>query len=126
MGEKRDQLGMKMLVLDWKIGEQEKHTTLRLQEILDAHLIERGIGKVIVRLEENDALPYTDASHHIGTTRISDDPQKGVVDRHCRVHGVKNLYITGSSIFPTGGHANPTLTTVALVLRLANYLKRHT
>jgi choline dehydrogenase-like flavoprotein len=61
--------------------------------------------------------------HHMGTTRMSDDPKRGVVDRHCRVHGMENLYVAGSSVFPTSGSANPTLTLVALTLRLADHLK---
>jgi choline dehydrogenase-like flavoprotein len=62
--------------------------------------------------------------HHMGTTRMHDDPRLGVVDRHCRVHGLANLFIAGSSVFPTGGYANPTLTIVALTERLADDLKQ--
>jgi choline dehydrogenase-like flavoprotein len=54
---------------------------------------------------------------------MSEDPQHGVVDKHCRVHGMPNLFIAGSAVFPTGGHANPTLTIVALAIRLADHLK---
>jgi choline dehydrogenase-like flavoprotein len=60
----------------------------------------------------------------MGTTRMSDDPATGVVDRDGRVHGIENLYVAGSSVFPTAGWANPTLTIVALALRLADHLKR--
>lgn len=66
---------------------------------------------------------FDSGSHHIGSTRMSDSPQKGVVDANCKVHGVDNLYISGASIFPTSSHANPTLTIVALALRLADQLK---
>jgi choline dehydrogenase-like flavoprotein len=62
-------------------------------------------------------------SHHMGTTRMNDDPKKGVVDRHCRVHGISNLFIAGSSVFPTGGSSAPTLTLVALAIRLTDHLK---
>lgn len=65
----------------------------------------------------------TGAYHHMGTTRMADDPEQGVVNRDCRVHGIDNLYIAGSSVFSTGGWANPTLTIVALSLRLADHLK---
>ena len=58
------------------------------------------------------------ASHHMGTTRMHDDPKRGVVDATCRIHGMANLYVAGSSVFPTGGFANPTLTIVALAIRL--------
>jgi choline dehydrogenase-like flavoprotein len=59
----------------------------------------------------------------MGTTRMHDDPRHGVVDRHCRVHGVSNLYVAGSSTFPSVGYANPTLTIVALAIRLADHVK---
>lgn len=62
--------------------------------------------------------------HHMGTTRMSDDPRAGVVDKNCRVHGTENLFIAGSSVFPTGGSANPTLTITQLALRLADHLKQ--
>ena len=57
--------------------------------------------------------------HHMGTTRMADDPRQGVTDREGRVHGIDNLYVAGSSLFPTGGWANPTLTILALALRTA-------
>ena len=59
----------------------------------------------------------------MGTTRMSADPRHGVVDAHCRVHGVENLYVAGSSVFATSGHANPTMTIVAMALRLADRLR---
>jgi choline dehydrogenase-like flavoprotein len=61
-------------------------------------------------------------NHHMGTTRMSDDPKSGVVDSDCRVHSVPNLYIGGSSVFATAGHANPTYTIVQLALRLGDHL----
>lgn len=61
--------------------------------------------------------------HHMGTTRMSEGPDRGVVDPDCRVHGMGNLYVAGSSVFPTGGAANPTLTIVALALRLGDRLR---
>ena len=59
----------------------------------------------------------------MGTTRMNRDPTKGVVDENCRVHSLANLYVAGSSVFPTGGVANPTLTIVTLALRLADHIK---
>ena len=59
----------------------------------------------------------------MGTTRMHADPRQGVVDADCRVHGVANLFVAGSSVFPTGGSANPTLTIIALALRLADHLQ---
>ncbi|MEM7045156.1 MAG: GMC family oxidoreductase, partial [Pseudomonadota bacterium] len=61
--------------------------------------------------------------HHMGTTRMHDDPKRGVVDADARVHGIKNLYMAGSSIFPTVGSANPTLTLLATSFKLADHLQ---
>ncbi|NJO53436.1 MAG: hypothetical protein HC829_00130 [Bacteroidales bacterium] len=67
-----------------------------------------------------------DGYHQMGATRMSADSRSGVVDTDCRVHGTINLYIAGSSVFPTTGHANPTLAAVALAVRLAQHIKsRH-
>ncbi|MVM35510.1 hypothetical protein GO755_36150 [Spirosoma sp. HMF4905] len=66
---------------------------------------------------------FNSGAHHIGTTRMSDDPRTGVVDRNAKVYGLSNLYIAGSSVFPTGGHANPTFTIIAHALLLADHLK---
>jgi len=60
----------------------------------------------------------------MGGTRMHGDPRQGVVDADARVHGIANLYVAGSSLFPTGGAANPTFTLVALALRLADHLNR--
>jgi choline dehydrogenase-like flavoprotein len=68
---------------------------------------------------------FSSRAHHLGTTRMSDSPVNGVVDSNCKVFGMSNLYVAGSSIFPTGGHANPTLTLIALTLRLADHLKKN-
>jgi len=63
--------------------------------------------------------------HHLGTTRMSASPRTGVVDANCRVHSVANLYVAGGAVFATSGQANPTLTIVALALRLADHLQHH-
>ena len=87
---------------------------MRLHDLLDSHLRRNGLGRLDHSSAPFGELKYTDASHHLGTTRMSADPRDGVVDEHCRVHGVANLFIAGSGVFPTAGHANPTLTIVAL------------
>jgi choline dehydrogenase-like flavoprotein len=63
--------------------------------------------------------------HHIGTTRMSEDPRYGVVNRNCKVHDIDNLFCAGSSVFATAGYANPTLTICALARRLAQHLTEH-
>ena len=76
--------------------------------------------------DKDDTMPsFTSGGwHHMGTTRMSDNPQTGVVDANCKVHGINNLYIAGSSCYPTGGSVNPTLTVVALALRLSDHIKK--
>jgi choline dehydrogenase-like flavoprotein len=59
----------------------------------------------------------------MGTTRMNGDPKLGVVDTDCKVHGVDNLFVAGSSVFPTSGAANPTYTILALALRLSEHLR---
>jgi choline dehydrogenase-like flavoprotein len=66
----------------------------------------------------------TDQFHHIGTARMNDSPRAGVVDRNCQVHGLSNFYLGGSAVFPTSGHSNPTLTIIALCMRMADRLKQ--
>lgn len=124
LDNEKDKLGMRKLVLDWKLSNRSLSSSLRLMRLLDEHFRSRGAGFVEEDLAELKDLPYTDASHHLGTTRMSADPKSGVVNADCQVHGVNNLYIAGSSIFPTAGHANPTLTIAAMSLRLADYLKK--
>ena len=62
-------------------------------------------------------------NHHMGTTRMHNDPRRGVVDANSKLHGVNNLFVAGSAVFPTYGASNPTLNLIALVLRLADHLK---
>ena len=119
LGEKLDALGVPRLVFDWRIPDAVHASLFRLQEEIGRALARSNLG----RLEPGQGMPcYTDASHHMGTTRMHPDPQRGVVDTDCRLHGTANLWIASSSVFPTCGHANPTLTILALVLRLAEHL----
>jgi choline dehydrogenase-like flavoprotein len=85
----------------------------------DIHYDEAGLRQYL----RSRLTSFNSSSHHIGTTRMSDDPQTGVVDRRSKVYGLANLYVVGSSVFPTGGHANPTFTIVAHALFLADQLK---
>jgi len=86
-----------------------------------------GLGRLQLMLSEDD-MEWPDdlggGAHHMGTTRMHTDPREGVVDANACVHGVANLFLAGSSVFPTSGAAHPTLTVVALAVRLADHLKR--
>ncbi len=125
----RDALGMQRIALDWRLSEIDKITVRTMMEMFAAELGRVGLG----RMRLDDWLVADDKTwsedlgwgyHHMGTTRMSDDPRTGVVDANCQVHGIDGLHIAGSSVFPTCGYVNPTLSIVALAVRLGDHLKR--
>lgn len=118
----RDELGVPRTQLDWRISSIDWESAARAVEILGGAFGRAGLGRLRTLVGERQ--DWRGDWHHIGTTRMSDDPTRGVVDRNCRVHGAANLFIAGSSVFPTAGSSAPTLTIVALALRLADHLKR--
>ena len=75
-----------------------------------------------MNFETNSNMKILDVSHHSGTTRMSNNKNDGVVDKNCKVHKIQNLFVAGSSVFPTAGHAYPTLTITQLSLRLGDYI----
>lgn len=125
LAEERDALGLRKIRLDWQLTEFDRRSLVRHLKNLATEIGALGIGRMRVDVEDPDNWPafVMGGGHHMGTTRMADDPTRGVVDRNCRVHGLDNLYVMGGSVFPTGGAANPTLTIVALTLRLAEHLK---
>ena len=129
LAKQTDVLGMPLLRIDWRIGELERRSVARLNELIGLELRRTGSFEHFrnnhLLDDTNWRSQFIDRAHPSGTTRMSDYPKQGVVDRNCKVHGVDGLYIAGSSVFPTAGHANPTLTIVALAIRLADWLKRH-
>ena len=126
----KDALGVPRVVLNWQMTAMEKRSIRTLYDIIGRQAGSAGIGRVRVKdwLKDDNDDTWPDILgggwHHMGTTRMHDDPNKGVVDANCRVHGIQNLYVAGSSCFTTGGTANPTLTLVALSMRLADHLKK--
>jgi choline dehydrogenase-like flavoprotein len=126
LADAKDELGCPRGALHWRLSAIDKRTAHRAHEILAEEFRRAGMGRLRSSLgEENDPWPASlrGARHHMGTTRMHTAPRRGVVDPDSRVHGIANLYIAGSSVFPTSGSANPTLTIVALALGLAEHLK---
>lgn len=119
LDEDKDAFGMHRAKLDWRLVPEDFDSLDRAYGLLRNQAMIPG---VIVRRHAVER-SVTGASHHIGTTRMHRNPKFGVVDSDCRVHSVPNLFIAGSSVFPTTGWAPPTLTIVALALRLARVLK---
>lgn len=126
LSDRRDALGERAALLDWRLTERDRTAWGDGLRLLGDALAEARLGRLDLVLDEAAALDrLRGGRHQMGTTRMSTDPRHGVVDAECRVHGIANLFIAGSSVFPTGGHANPTLTIVALALRLAERLATH-
>ena len=132
---KRDAFGSPQIALDWRFSDVDKRSLQVLMRTLDSELQRLSLGRAEPSpwLEE-ESVPWemdplisnhpVGGYHHMGTTRMATSPREGVVDENCRVHGLENLYVAGSSVFPTGGWANPTLTILALTLRLGDHLTR--
>jgi choline dehydrogenase-like flavoprotein len=123
----RDALGMNRVTLKWRLTAEDRDSLRRSHELIAREVGRAGLGRVKPGLGEPlGAWPadLNGARHHMGTTRMHTDPRQGVVDADSRVHGISNLFVAGSSVFPTAGAANPTLTIVALALRLADRLKQ--
>ncbi len=122
-----DRFGVRRVAVDWRLGEDDRLTaTTALQWAAEA-FGQIGLGRTRITHDLLKGKPWpaemTGSSHHMGTARMAALPEKGVVNADGRVHSVANLYIAGSAVFPTSGYANPTLTIVALALRLAEHLK---
>lgn len=120
LGDDVDELGMRRSRLDWRIPLRSFESLHHAFELVGDDLAARRLGRVRRRDPERDELRV--GWHHMGTTRMHPDPEQGVVDADAKVHGIDNLWIAGSSVFPSAGSANPTLTIVALALRLAAHL----
>ena len=125
LSEERDSLGSRRAELSWFLSETDYRTFQEGHDLVVRELSAVGAGRFVI---EELTPEFVDEAidgkfHHIGTTRMSDSPRDGVVDSDLRVHGVENLYILGSSVFPTAGYSGPTMMIVAFAFRLAEHLK---
>jgi hypothetical protein len=129
----RDHFGMRPVLLHWRLQPIDWLSVVRTAELVVTELEHRYGVRAELLISDDVSWPGMPASptspgnatwgnHHMGTTRMADSAQDGVVDRHCRVHGLENLYVAGSSVFPTGSCANPTFMIVALAKRLGAHL----
>lgn len=123
----KDDFGLPLPRLHWFISERELDSMRRTQDVLAAAFQRAGTGRLVTTEDlartDTHAHIHPTAHHHLGTTRMNAEARHGVVDGDCRVHGTPNLFVTGTSIFPTGGYINPTLTAIALTVRLADHVK---
>ena len=128
LSDRLDRFGIPLPRAHWQIGDKERRTLLALARRTATELAAAGLPRPLLAawVRQNrpeDARPI-DLAHTMGTTRMSADPRTGVVDPHCRVHGIANLHVAGGSVLPTSGHANPTWMILAVACRLADRLKR--
>lgn len=124
LSQKLDYLGQPQANLTLRFSERMWDSVERSLPPISKTLYKQGLGELQydkTRLEHLTSYNKI-GLHHIGTTRMHPNPRYGVVDVNCKVHDLANLYIAGSSVFPTGGAANPTLTIAALALRLADHI----
>jgi choline dehydrogenase-like flavoprotein len=125
----KDELGVPRANLNWAFTDMERKSARKILEIFGQQVGIAGIGRVELREDLRDDkethMPSTTSGgwHHMGTTRMNNDPQKGVVDSNCQIHGIGNLFVAGSSCFPNGAAVNPTFTIVALSLRLSDHIR---
>jgi choline dehydrogenase-like flavoprotein len=129
LGEELDALGQRKVVVDWRLSDRDRRSLARTGLLLAEAFGRCGAGRMKLwpwLLEtEPDAWRhlFPGGWHAMGTTRMAADPSRGVVDPNCRVFGLDNLYLAGSSVFPTGSYDTPTVKLLALALRLADHLK---
>ena len=125
----KDSLGMPRAILHWELTPFEKRSIRQIYKLIGQEVGRTGIGRVrlmeYLRDEKDESWPeFTGGGwHHMGTTRMSEDPKQGVVDANCKVHGISNLFVAGASCYVTAAAPNPTLTLIALTIRLADHLK---
>jgi choline dehydrogenase-like flavoprotein len=127
LSTKKDPLGRPHPQLDWKLSQLDQEGVTKAQHLIAQEVGRSGFGRMRIEMREggDDFLTHClNASHHMGTTRMDDNPTRGVTDGNAKVHYIRNLYVAGSSLFPTCGWPNPTLTIVATSIRLADHLKK--
>lgn len=115
-----DGFGLPRVCLHWNVSDVDRRSHRILGELLANQLLRIGMAVRTGQIHVSEEILYS--NHQLGTTRMSKNPRNGVVDENCKVHGIDNLYIAGGSVFPTVSWANPTVTVLALTLRLARHL----
>jgi choline dehydrogenase-like flavoprotein len=124
LSDARDATGMPMARVAFRWNVEDISSIVRTQDILKQEFARSSIGDLRVdRRRDLPVLAQMSAHHPAGTTRMASDPKHGVVDANCKVHGLSNLFIASSSVFPTSGCVPPTLTILALAIRVADQVK---
>jgi choline dehydrogenase-like flavoprotein len=130
IGTEKDELGVPKANLHWQLTGLDKRSIRKIYHILGQQIGIAGIGRLRLMeyLQDENDTSWPDGTdggwHHMGATRMSEDPKSGVVNANCKVHGISNLFVAGAACYPTSGASNPTLTLVALSLHLSDFIKK--
>jgi choline dehydrogenase-like flavoprotein len=134
LSDEKDKFGMQRANLDWQFLDIDRYTIKRTVSLFGEYIATHKIGNIkLIDWLQDDVVPVPGiaedpwlgaGSHHMGTTRMAETASEGVVDKNCKVFGINNFYIAGSSVFTTAGHANPTFTIMQLTLRLGDHLNK--
>lgn len=121
----KDQLGQPRIKLHMNLADSDLNHFRETLKEAGRQLLASRTGMIRLNMHERSQwLSGLDwGNHHMGTARASTDPKKGVVDANLKVHSVTNLFVAGSAVYPTYGAVNPTLSIVAMALRLADHVK---
>ncbi|KAB0680373.1 FAD-dependent oxidoreductase [Aureimonas leprariae] len=125
LADGKDRLGLNRVLVDWRLTEQDSRNIRSTTKLIASELVEAKIATYAPQSANDWDGGVAGCWHHMGTTRMHVDPRKGVVDANSKLHGSDHVYCVGSSVFPTAGSDCPTLTLVALAIRLADHFKRN-
>jgi len=127
LADTRDALGLRKARVIWTLSPEDKKTVRRVALAMAKNFASAGLGFVKLHpaiTNESLEMAVSPHAHHMGTTRMASKPANGAVDSNCKLFGVRNLYIAGSSVFSTGGGGNPTMPLIQLALRLSDHLQQ--
>ncbi|WP_051328700.1 FAD-dependent oxidoreductase [Geminicoccus roseus] len=129
LGDEVDRLGLPRLVVDLRFRREDGEALFRAHQVIRDWLQKTGLGSLVYRQPENETVDAimsiaSHGTHQIGLARMGSDPRKAIVDADLRCFGTSNVYVAGSAVLPTSGQANPTLTAIALAVRLADHLSQ--
>lgn len=123
LSKENDRFGIPKIDITWSLQPEDKNSIIRFLNLFKEAVEQNNLGELDLSIKEDGSWPVVGIhSHFIGTTGMGINPETSVVDPNCKVHEASNLFISGPSVFTTGGYANPFFTTAALSLRIADHL----
>jgi choline dehydrogenase-like flavoprotein len=128
LSDEQDEFGVPRLTVRWRVSSDDYGSVVRALAVVASEIRRLEIGAVSTPSSPDELANaigggFLGGTHAMGTLRMSSSPRTGVVDRQCQLHGIHNLFVASSAVFPTGGFAAPTLTIVALAIRVADTVR---